>query len=66
MRHDTFHTFKYKQGYIHTSYLNGIEVVKYNVDAYAYVQYAKSVHAAKIAISKHSTRVKDSTYSVSK
>lgn len=48
------YTMAYKQGYIHCAVIDGNEVVKYNVDKFAYVQYAKSIRAAKIAITKHS------------
>lgn len=46
-------TIAYKTGYIFIACIDCNEVVKYQVDAYAYIQYAKSMQAAKIAISKH-------------
>lgn len=43
----------YKQGFIFGAFINGNEVIKVQVDKFAYVVYVKSVHAAKIMISKH-------------
>lgn len=50
-------TIRYKQGYIYSIIIDGHEVVKYQVDKYAYVQYCKSIRAAKIIISKHFNKV---------
>lgn len=50
-------TMKYKRGYIFTAVIDGHQVTKFTVDAYTYIQYAKSVHAAKLAISKHDKKV---------
>ena len=44
-------TFKYKCGFIHENFTNG--VVRVQVDAYAYAIEVKSVRAAKLIISKH-------------
>lgn len=52
-----FHTFKYKTGYIHTSYAEGTEVIRVQVDGFAYSLIVKSVHAAKIIISKHLKKI---------
>jgi hypothetical protein len=48
-------TFKYKCGYIHTAFDDRYskERVQVSVDAYAYALHVKSVHAAKILITKH-------------
>jgi hypothetical protein len=51
-------TTRYKCGWIYPAYIDGHEIVKFQVDAYAYVQYAKSYHAAKIYITKHDKKVK--------
>jgi hypothetical protein len=47
--------FKYKCGYIHTAFDDRYskERVQVNVDEYAYTMHVKSVHAAKIMITKH-------------
>jgi hypothetical protein len=49
-------TFKYKCGYIHENFITGNVMV--NVDEHAYVILAKSVHAAKILITKHFNKLK--------
>lgn len=49
-------TQSYKQGFIFSAYIDGKEVIKYTVDKFAYVQYAKSIRAAKIMITKHSKK----------
>ena len=46
-------TQKYKSGWIYSATINGHDVVKMQVDAHAYVVYTKSIHSAKIAITKH-------------
>lgn len=46
-------TISYKTGYIYTAVIDGQDIVKYQVDKHAYVQYCKSIHAAKIIITKH-------------
>jgi hypothetical protein len=51
-------TQKYKCGYIHSAIIGGNEVIKCQVDAYAYVIYAKSVRAAKQLITKHSNKIR--------
>jgi cold shock protein len=51
-------TIKYKQGYIHLSYPDNIhEVVRVQVDPYAYLMEVKSIHSAKIMITKHLKRI---------
>lgn len=50
-------TIRYKCGYIFTATINGKEVTKFVVDNFAYIQYAKSIHAAKCIISKHFKKV---------
>lgn len=44
---------KYKSGWIYSAFIDGTEVVKVQVDPYAYVVYVKSFHAAKLLIAKH-------------
>lgn len=51
-------TQKYKSGYIYSATIDGKEIVKYQVDSYAYVIYCKSIRAAKIAITKHNNKMK--------
>ena len=46
-------TQKYKCGWIYSATIDGQHVVKMQVDAHAYVVYTKSIHSAKIAITKH-------------
>lgn len=46
-------TFSYKTGFIHVSTLSGGEVIRVQVDAYAYALQVKSVQAAKVLITKH-------------
>lgn len=50
-------TISYKTGYIYSAVIDGQVVVKYQVDKYAYVQYCKSIHAAKIIITKAFNKV---------
>jgi len=46
------HTFGYKNGYIHISIFNGIEVVRVQlIDSYNTMR-VKSVHAAKLYITR--------------
>lgn len=47
------HSFKYKSGYIHLSYFDNVERVRVSVHGTAYAMEVRSVHAAKIAITKH-------------
>lgn len=44
-------THKYKSGYIHENFTSG--VIRVQVDAYAYAIEVKSLHAAKLLITKH-------------
>lgn len=46
-------TIGYKGGWIHLSYFDNNEVIRVQVDKYAYPIQVKSLHAAKIIISKH-------------
>lgn len=48
-----FHTIGYKKGYIHLSYIENQEVIRVQVDGYAYPIQVKSMHAAKLLITKH-------------
>jgi hypothetical protein len=45
------HTFKYKTGYIHENFTTGMESVKVQINSV--IWYVKSVHAAKIAITRY-------------
>lgn len=47
-------TFKYKRGFIHENFTSGI--IRVSVDEYAYCIEVKSIHAAKIMITKHEKR----------
>lgn len=49
-------TISYKQGFIHVASFGSNEVIKVSVDKYAYLIYVKSVHAAKILITKHANK----------
>ncbi len=44
-------TIRYKTGYIHINFT--LDMVRVQVDGYAYSIEVKSVHAAKILITKH-------------
>jgi hypothetical protein len=48
-----FLTIRYKQGYIHYSYVDGHEVVRVSVDDWAYVVEVESERAAQLLITKH-------------
>jgi DNA-binding protein YbaB len=50
------HTIKYKNGYIHVNFIGKNEVIRVMVDQYAYAIQVKSVHAAKIMITKHNKK----------
>jgi hypothetical protein len=52
------HTFKYKTGYIHISSYAHYEIIRVRVDAYAYLIEVKSIHSAKILITKHENKIK--------
>lgn len=47
------YTLSYKQGYIHGAFINGHEVIRVQVDAYAYVIQVRSLRAAKLYITAH-------------
>ncbi len=54
-----FQTIKYKFGFIHLSYPdNKTEIVRVQVDPYAYSMEVKSIHSAKIIITKHEQKIK--------
>lgn len=53
MKYHSSMTRSYKCGWIFSAVIDGQDVVKVQVDRYAYVIYVKSHHAAKIAITKH-------------
>jgi hypothetical protein len=56
-----FHTIRYKQGYIHLSYYKDKEIIRVQVDGYAYPIETKSTHSAKILITKHLNKIKKGT-----
>lgn len=58
MNYSNSFTISYKSGYIFGATINGNEVIKVTVDKYAYIIYVKSVHAAKILITKHDNKLK--------
>lgn len=53
MSYNSSYTLKYKCGWIHGAVIDGNSVITFQVDSYAYIIYAKSLHAAKIAITKY-------------
>lgn len=57
------HSYKYKSGYIHLSYFDNVERVRVSVHGTAYAMEVRSVHAAKIAITKHLKASKNDTSS---
>jgi len=50
-------TIGYKKGFIHESYSTGVQVVRVQVDRFAYAIQVKSIQAAKLLITKHEKRV---------
>lgn len=51
-------TFRYRAGWIHVSdLLEGREIVRVQVDAFAYAVEVRSVFAAKLVITKHMKRI---------
>jgi competence protein ComGF len=57
------HTIGYKNGFIHLTYphqYNNLkrEVIRVQVDGYAYSIQVKSLHAAKITITKHENKIR--------
>ena len=57
MSYNSSWAISYKQGRIFGAFIDGNEVIKCTVDKFAYVIYVKSVHAAKILITKHSKKL---------
>lgn len=51
-------TTRYKTGFIYSAFIDDKEVIKCQVDKYAYVVYVKSYHAAKILITKHVNKIR--------
>lgn len=49
---NTFNTQSYKDGFIHTCYDNGKEIVQAQFKDFS-IKEVKSIHAAKVAITKH-------------
>lgn len=58
MNYHSSYTFKYKCGYIHGATIDGNEVVRVQVDNYAYVLQVKSVLSAKRIITKYYNKIK--------
>jgi hypothetical protein len=50
------YTISYKQGYIFGASFGGSEVIRVKVDEYAYTIQVKSIHAAKLLITKHAKK----------
>ena len=48
------HTIGYKQGYIHLSHIEGNEVIRVQVDKFAYALEVRSLQAAKNRITRYS------------
>lgn len=46
------HTIGYKQGFIHLSIVDHHEVIRVQVNKFAYAIEVKSIHAAKLLITK--------------
>lgn len=55
-KYNSSYTFKYKTGYIHVAMFGSEQVVKVSVDVHAYTIGVKSIHAAKMAITRHIKR----------
>ena len=53
MKYSSSYTQKYNGGYIHGATIDGHEVIRVQVDAYAYPIEMKSIRAAKILITQH-------------
>jgi hypothetical protein len=53
MNYSCSSTQSYRCGFIHSAYVNGHWIVRAQVDGYAYPIQLKSIHAAKILITKH-------------
>lgn len=51
-------TIRYKQGYIHLSYIDGQETVRVSVTPFAYCIKVKSLRAAKTRITLHANKGK--------
>lgn len=50
-------TIRYKTGWIHISqHVDGHEIIRAQVNRFGYTREAKSLHAAKILISKHRSK----------
>ena len=54
--YNSSYTIPYKQGRIYCAYFGSREVVKVTVDQWAYLIEVKSIHAAKLLITKHSNK----------
>lgn len=53
MKYSNSFTQRYKMGYIHSATIEGNEIVKVQVNQFAYIVYVKSIPAAKLLITKH-------------
>jgi len=54
-----FLSFGYKCGFIHESvFSNNATIIRVQVDKYAYPVEVRSIHAAKIMITKHFNKLK--------
>lgn len=50
-------TFRYKTGFIHESYVTGLQIIRVQVDQFAYAIQVKSIRAAKLLITKHNKKI---------
>jgi hypothetical protein len=51
------YTISYKTGYIYRTTIQGHEIIRVQVDGHAYLLQIKSIHAAKIMISRHTAKL---------
>ena len=59
MTYSSYHSSwvkSYKQGTIYGATIDGQEVIKCQVDKFAYIVYVKSFRAAQLLITKHSKK----------
>jgi hypothetical protein len=53
MKYSSSSTQSYNGGYIQEAYLDGHQVIRVQVDPYAYPMQVKSIQSAKLMITKH-------------
>jgi hypothetical protein len=59
MSYSNSSVMRYKQGFIYIADIDGNETIRVTVDRYAYIVYVKSIHAAKLLITKHSNKINE-------